>query len=294
MTVGPRSSHFTHPRRVIGWLLVLCFTATLGCGVGGGGGAGQGPGKRAQRLALSPDQEYKLGEQAYLEILKKSKVVSGGPGVERVKRIGDKIAAASQNKPLQREINLHEEGYRFAWEFRVLESEQINAFCLPGGFVAVYTGLLKVAETDDQLATVMAHEIAHALAHHGSERIARAQMQEQALKTAQGLFGQMDPQKREMLLKLLAGGAHVASLPYDRQQESEADHIGLFLMTFAGYDPEQSVAFWERMEQATHGRQPPEILSTHPSNARRIAQLKGWVPQARAAKKAYDSGRYLK
>ena len=264
----------------------------LGCG---GGAAGEGPGKRAQRLALTPEQEYQLGSQAYQESLKKSQVVESGPQVHAAfKRVGRKIEATTKIEPLLREINLHLKGYRFGWEFKVLKSEQVNAFCLPGGKVAVYTGLLAVAENDDQLATVMAHEIAHALAHPGSERIARAQMQEQALKVAQGLFGQMDPAKREMLLKLLAGGAHVASLPYDRQQESEADHIGLFLMTFAGYDPEQAVVFWERMERATHGRQPPEILSTHPSNARRIAQLKMWVGQARAAKRAYDSERYVK
>src|SRR5204862_5997037 len=131
-----------------------------------------------------------------------------------------------------------------------------------------------------------------ALAHHTSERIARAQLEEQAVKMAGGLFGQMDPHQRELLLKVLAGGAHVAGLAYDRQQESEADHIGLFLMTFAGYDPDQVVVFWERMEAAmAHTGRPPEILSDHPSDEKRIAQLKGWAPQAKGAKRAFDQGR---
>jgi predicted Zn-dependent protease len=271
-----------------GWvraLVLLCLVAAVGCG-----GAGEGPGKRPQHLALTPEQEYDLGVHAYREILKKSQVVPDGPEVERVRRVGRKIAEATGIEPLMREMNLRLKGYRFGWEFNVLRDRQINAFCLSGGKVAVYTGLLPVAANDNQLATVMAHEIAHALAHHTSERIARAQLEEQAVQMAGGLFGQMDPHQRELLLKVLAGGAHVAGLSYDRQQESEADHIGVFLMTFAGYDPDQAVAFWERMEQASHGRSPPEILSTHPSNARRIAQLRAWVPQARAAKRAYDSG----
>ncbi len=158
--------------------------------------------------------------------------------------------------------------YRFEWEFHVLQENQVNAFCLPGGKVAVYTGLLRVVQNDDQLAAVLGHEVAHALAHHASERLAR--------------------QQRE-------GGGVLAALrekAYDRQQESEADHIGLFLTTFAGYQPQQAVVFWQRMKQLSdqHGKI-PEILSDHPSDEKRIQQLEAWVPKAAAAKKAYDEGR---
>src|SRR5205823_4001876 len=141
----------------------------------------------------------------------------------------------------------------FEWEYTVFDSNQINAFCMPGGKIGVYTGLLRIVQNDDQLATVLSHEIAHALAHHASERLAR-----------QGV----NPRRRDdpRITDILAG---LAGLAHDRQQESEADHIGLFLMTFAGYDPHQAVTFWERMKQAAKGQSRPEILSDHPSDDRR-------------------------
>jgi metalloendopeptidase OMA1, mitochondrial len=251
-----------------------------------------GPGHRSQTLALTPEQELTLGRQAYQEVLSKSRVVRGGPQVDRVRRVGRRIQEAAAIEPLQREINLRLQGYTFDWEFNVLENNQINAFCLPGGKVAVFTGLLPLAQNDDQLAVVMGHEIAHALAHHASERIARQQMLQHAAEIAAGGMAGTDPQRRRELIGLLAAGAQVGSLAYDRRQESEADHIGLFLMTFAGYDPDQAVGFWERMQQAASGRgRPPEMLSDHPSDAKRIAQLRLWAPRAQSAKKSYDEGR---
>jgi predicted Zn-dependent protease len=256
------------------------------------GGGGQGPGHRAQSLALTPQQELKLGEEAYREILAKSEVVRGGPAVQRVRTVGERIARAAEIEPLQREINLHLRGYTFDWEFNVLRNEQVNAFCLPGGKVAVFTGLLPVAATDDQLATVMGHEIAHALAHHASERVARQQRWDMVATVLAHGIGQLSPEHRKELIGLLSAGAQAGSLAYDRQQELEADHIGLFLMAFAGYDPDEAVHFWERMAQrsSSHGRV-PEIISDHPSDARRIAMMRAWAPQAKAGKKAYDSGR---
>ena len=226
-------------RQILGrWLLLLCLSLSSGLAVAGcnppptGQGRGAGPGGRAQELALTPEQEIALGERAYREILDKyrSKVVSSGSDVDRVRRVGKKIERAAEIEPLQREINLRMRGVKFQWEFNVLHDRQINAFCLPGGKVVVFTGLLPVAATDAQLATVIAHEVAHALAHHTSERLARQ-------KSEGGGF-----------LDLLVGKAH------DREQESEADHVGIFLMTFAGYDPEQAVIFWERMRTATQGQ----------------------------------------
>jgi metalloendopeptidase OMA1, mitochondrial len=255
-----------------GWLLALWLS--LASGFAGSGCAppsgvkGEGPGGRAQKLALTPDQEAALGEKAYREILNKARVVHGGRDAERVKAVGAKIARAAEIEPLQREINLRVRGFRFSWEFNLVQDRQINAFCLPGGKVVVFTGLVPVAANDAQLATVMAHEIAHALAHHGSERLARQQ--------AEG----------GDLIQALLGKAQ------DRQQEAEADHIGLFLMTFAGYDPEQAVIFWERMGTATaNSSRPPEILSDHPSDGRRITQMGTWIAPARAAKRAFDEGR---
>jgi predicted Zn-dependent protease len=281
--------------RVFLWVVLVALSAGAGCGPATGGG--QGPGGRRQALALSPYQELNLGEQAYREVLKKYRRLPNGPEVEKVRQIGERIAKASENEPLQREMNLRVKGFTFAWEFNVLESNQVNAFCLPGGKVAVFTGLLPLASEngrliDDQLATVMSHEIAHALAHHASERIARQQKYQRAMEALNGALGSLPPEQRQHLIGLLSAGASVGGLSYDRQQESEADHIGLFLMTFAGYDPRQALVFWQKMEAlAAKGGRPPEILSDHPSDARRIAQIRRWIPAAQSGYAAWKAGR---
>jgi predicted Zn-dependent protease len=220
-------------------------------------------------LALSPKQELELGRKTYREVLnnpeKYGRVLpADNPEVKRVRAIAARIIKAAGIEPLQREMNLRQ-GYRFEWEVNVLKKNTVNAFCLPGGKIAVFEGILRVAENDDQIAVVLGHEIGHALAHHTSERIARDELNHG------GRNGFWDK-------------------AFDRAQESEADHIGLFLMTFAGYDPDEAVNFWERMQQVTAGRGPPEILSDHPSDERRIRDLKEWIPKAKAAKKAYDEG----
>lgn len=279
-------------------LLAYCVSlaiglAALGCGPvprgDPGGGTGEGPGRRDQPLALTPPQELELGKKAYREILSKSDVVRSGPEVERVRQIGNRIVKAAQIKPLQREINLRLKDHWFEWEFNVIRDQQVNAFCLPGGKVGVFTGMLRVADDDAQLATVMSHEIAHALAHHASERIAREQYYQPALQAVHGDLASLDGGQQDRLISLLSG---LSGKAYERQQESEADHIGAFLMTFAGYDPQKAVTFWQRMRQASRGAgRPPEIFSSHPSDERRIAQMESWVAPARAAKKAYDEGR---
>jgi predicted Zn-dependent protease len=254
-------------RTYAAFLLIALALAPAGCGPEAE--EGQGPGHRQQKLALSPAQELELGREAYREVLSESKVLPhDSPQVRRVTKVGERIAATVKIEPLMREINLDVKDYRFEWEFNVLKDPHVNAFCLPGGKVAVFTGLLEVVENDDQLAAVLGHEVAHALAHHSSERLAERRRQ------GRGILAELHEKA------------------FDRAQESEADHIGLFLMTFAGYDPNQAVAFWKRMKQISdeQGRV-PEILSDHPSDANRIKQLQGWVPQAEAAKKAYDQGR---
>lgn len=241
---------------------LILVSATSGCGPAP---EGEGPGHRRQSLALTPRQELELGQEAYREILSKSRVVPSGPEVDQVRRVGRRIASVVSIEPLMREINLHVSDYQFEWEYSVLDDPQINAFCLPGGKICVFTGLLRVVSNDDQLAAVLAHEVSHALAHHESERIARERMM----------------------------GHGLLALHYDRQQESEADHIGVFLMTFAGYDPRQAVVFWQKMERLHGSDGLPEILSDHPSDERRMEQLERWVPMALAAKKAFDEGRIL-
>lgn len=260
------------------WWGIVLVSLALAAGGGGLGcepaqqpsGSGEGPGHRAQALALSPQQELELGRQAYREILSNPReaghvVPADRPECQRVRGVAQRIIRASEIEPLQREINLRK-GYRFEWEVNVTDKPQINAFCLPGGKMVVFEGILRVAQNDDQLATVLSHEIAHALAHHVSERVARKELNH--------------------------GGLGVIwDRAFDRQEEAEADHIGLFLMTFAGYDPEEAVRFWQRMQRATGGQSVPEILSDHPSDARRIQNMREWVPKAKAAKQAFDEGR---
>jgi metalloendopeptidase OMA1, mitochondrial len=257
------------------WLLRplagLAFLLLLACGgLGDMGeppqGQGEGPGGRAQALALSPEQELDLGERAYAQVLSENRnrvLPKDDRQVKRVRDLAARIVKAAGIEPLQREINLHVKGYTFEWEANVVEEDQVNAFCLPAGKIVVYTGIFKVAQNDDQLATVMSHEIAHALAHHSSERIAR------------------EESGRVSLLQNKA---------YARQQESEADHIGMFLMTFAGYNPDEGVRFWQQMARRAGGGQTPEFLSDHPSDRQRMVAMEAWAPRARAAKKAFDEG----
>ena len=225
---------------------------------------GEGPGGRQQPLALNPKQELDAGRRAYAEVMKEygDRVLpKNSPEVARVRRIAQNLAKAAAIEPLQREINLRLKGYLFEWDVNVVRENQINAFCLPGGKIVVFTGILKITgDDDDFLATVLSHEIAHALAHHSSERIARAQSHQGVLK----------------------------SLSYDRMQEAEADHIGVFLMPFAGYDPRKAVAFWERMARSHGGGgRKPEFLSDHPSDENRIRELQKEAPMAIRAKAAY-------
>ncbi len=256
----------------LGAAFTLCLAVVVGCDAGGPRAARDqseaGPGGRQQALALSPAEELSVGRRAYGEVMDEFRgrvLPESAPESRRVRAIVDRIDKAAAIEPLQREILLRVKGYRFEWEAKLVRDKQANAFCLPAGKMVVFTGLLPIAKNDDQLAAVIGHEMAHALAHHASERVAREK----------------------------TGGGVLRSLSYDRLQESEADHVGLFLMTFAGYDPAEAVAFWERMRAAAGGGKPPEFLSDHPSDERRVHDLKAWVPQARAAKKAFDEGRVV-
>lgn len=250
-------------------LAIAVVVLSGGCDLGlpGEGGRGEGPGGREQPLALNPRQELGVGRRAYQEVLQEYRgriLPANHPDVARVRKVTERLAKAAEIEPLQREIRLRVRGYVFEWEVAVVQERQINAFCLPAGKIVVFTGILPVAANDDQLATVLSHEMAHALAHHASERVAREQ----------------------------SGAGILGSLRYDRFQESEADHIGVFLMAFADFDPDEAVKFWQRMQRATGARgEPPEFLSDHPSHETRIEDLKRWAPRAKAARKAFDEGR---
>ena len=226
---------------------------------------------RSQLMMVSEGEEMQLGAQAYQQVLKESKIEKDPRVNEIVRRVGQRIAAAA-NRP------------DYQWEFVVIDDPNtVNAFALPGGKVAVYTGMFPVAQTEAGLATVMGHEVSHALARHGAERMSQ-QMGMQVLGTglavALGASGTSGV-TQSVAMQAFGLGAQVGVLlPFSRSQESEADHIGLILMAKAGYDPSQALSFWQRMEQSSGGKAPPEYLSTHPSHGTRVQQMEAWLPEA--------------
>lgn len=209
-----------------------------------------------------------MGAEAYQEILKKSKISTDPALNEQVTRVGRRIAEATGKTDFQ-------------WEFKVIDDKQVNAFCLPGGKVAVYTGILPITRDDAGLAAVLGHEVAHAVARHGGERVSQQMGVSAALQVIQiGLGG--NTAFAQQATALLGAGASVGVLmPWGRAQESEADHLGLIYMAKAGYHPSAAKELWVRMEAAGRGAaKPPEFLSTHPSEATRIKQIEGWMPEA--------------
>ena len=241
-------------------------------------GCQHGPFGRTQVVAITPAQEAELGLQAYQEVLSTSRVIRGGATVADVKQVALRLIDAVQSPDFQSRIGTKIP--KFDWEVEVVQDRQVNAFCLPGGKIVVYTGILPVAVSDAGLATVVGHEISHALAHHGAERMAQQQIAQIGLGAAGASIGDMDPDKQQQIMMVLNAGTKFGILKYGRGHESEADHMGLLLMAAAGYDPRESVEFWQRMSEATSGQSPPEFLSTHPSHGTRIHDLKKWMPEA--------------
>jgi len=241
-------------------------------------GCQEGPFGRHQVVGLSPEQEAQLGEQTYQKILGQEQVVREGKAVDAVQRVGRRLAGAAGSEEFLTAAKLHPQ--KFIWEFQLVRSNQVNAFCLPGGKVVVYTGLLPVAKNEAGLATVLGHEIGHALAHHGAERIAQQEIVQIGEIAASQSIDNLSFGQRQQLMALLGAGSQVGVLlPFSRKHESEADHLGLLLMSAAGYDPAKAIDFWQRMEeQAKSGKS--EFFSTHPSHERRIHDLQGWVPSA--------------
>jgi len=222
--------------------------------------------RRSQLIVVSAEQENALGARAYSQVLSKSRVATQPVVVRPVEEVGQRIARVADRPD-------------YRWQFKVIDDpKQQNAFALPGGKVAVYTGLFPTAETTTGLAVVLGHEIAHALARHGAERMSQAMAAEAGGTLLGAVFGG-GPGTSAILAAYGLGAQVGVLLPYSRTQESEADHIGLLLMAQAGYDPHGALAFWQRMERAG-GQNPPEFLSTHPSHGTREQQIQAWLPEA--------------
>ncbi len=248
-----------------------------------------GPFGRNQIVALNPQQEAQLGAQAFQQVQQTSEVVRDGAIVSVVRHIGERLADASTNRDVLAQLKLKPQ--QFQWQYRVVRSREVNAFCLPGGKVVVYTGILPVAETEDGLATVLGHEIGHALAHHGAERMAQQQLVQLGQAAVASSLSDLDPRQQRQVMGLLGAGSQFGLLlPFSRKHESEADHLGLLLMAGAGYDPREAILFWQRMEKVGGGRR-SEFTSTHPSHEHRVRDLKEWLPEAMQLYRASDKQR---
>lgn len=223
---------------------------------------------RTQFIILPQAFEMQLGASAYLNMLETEKVSPNKHYARAVARVGQRIAAASHTPNLR-------------WRYTVFDNDkQVNAFALPGGKIGVYTGMMPVAKTDAGLATVMAHEVAHATARHGGERISLGLLLEMGSAALASAMKKKDKKTTNRVLAAYGVGTTlVVALPFSRKQEAEADRIGLIYMAKAGYDPREAIPFWERMGAAGRGA-PPEFLSTHPGYRTRIKNLRRWMPEA--------------
>lgn len=237
---------------------------------------------RKQLLMTSVRQEIQMGAQAYNQVKSDPKMrLSQDPReVEPVKRVAARIVEAAKRSKYA------EMAKQFQWEVTVIKDDQTaNAFALPGGKMAVYTGIFPMAKTEAGLAAVMGHEVVHALARHGAERMSQGQVTNTLLQVAGAAIGMSggNPMLGQATMAALGAGAQVGVLlPFSRKHESEADYVGILLAAEAGYDPRESITLWERMGQTTGGGGPSEFLSTHPSHDTRIEQLKEWMPEAMA------------
>jgi predicted Zn-dependent protease len=237
---------------------------------------------RSQLLMTSVDQEMQMGAQAYGQVKHDPKIhQSQDPReVEPVRRVAARIIEAAKRSKYA------EMAKQFQWEVTVIKDDKtMNAFALPGGKIAVYTGIFPVAKTEAGLAAVLGHEVTHALARHGAERMSQGQLTNAALQVLEAAAGAAggNAMLGQVTMAALGAGAQVGVLlPFSRKHESEADYIGILLAADAGYDPRESVHLWERMEQMSGGKGPAEFLSTHPGHETRIEQLKKWMPEAMA------------
>lgn len=229
-------------------------------------------------LALVSNEEIQpLVNEEYKKVVAADKNLTSTADGQKVVRVGKKMAAAV-------EAYLISEGYQdlvngFAWEFNLLQSDQINAWCMPGGKVAFYTGIMPITQDETGIAVVMGHEIAHAVASHSRERMSDGMLINTGMSAFSAALGQNPTMMEQILLQSVGVGSELGMLSFSRKHELEADEMGLIFMAMAGYDPRQAPIFWERME-AKGGAAPPEFLSTHPGPGRRIEKLNSNMPKA--------------
>lgn len=260
-------SHQLDRRELLAWMIPAGF------GLCACGGCRTTPITQRRQLLLIPEsQEVQMGVAAYDEVKTKNKISTNAKYNEVVTRVGQRLAEAAKRQNL---------GTNFDWEFVVIADQTQNAFCLPGGKVAFYEGILPVCQNEAGVAVVMSHEISHALARHGGERMTQQLEVQGAGKILQAVVKKKAADKEEVFMTAYNAGAKYGFvLPYSRKHESEADEMGIHIMAQAGYDPNEAPKFWERFASSKSGEAPLEFASTHPSDERRAAALKALLPQA--------------
>ena len=240
---------------------------------------------------VSNDQLFPSSFEQYDQFLSENEVVTGTAESQMIKRVGNKIETAAERY-------LNANGYQgfledFRWEYNLVKDDAVNAFAMPGGKIVFYTGILPVAETETGVAVVMAHEIAHALADHGAQRMSAAQLQQLGAVAGSVAVSGRSQETQQIFAQAYGLGTQLGvMLPFSRSHETEADRIGLTLMAIAGYDPDEAADLWRRMAGQSDGQAPPEFLSTHPSNQTRINNLQQWAPEAKAEAKKYGVTSY--
>lgn len=234
---------------------------------------------RSQLNLIPGSSMLSMSLQQYDTFLKEHKVSTNKEQTDMVKRVGARIQNAVERYFTAKGMTSRLADYK--WEFNLVEDKEVNAWCMPGGKVVVYTGILPVAQGDTGLAVVMGHEIAHAIAEHGNERMSQGLLAQFGGAALSEALSTKPAATQQLWMSVYGVGAQYgAIMPYGRMQESEADHLGLIFMAMAGYDPNEAITFWQRMAAQKGGQSPPEFLSTHPSDATRIQKIKQLIPEA--------------
>ena len=257
-------------RRVV--VLVLALSLMYGCATVPVTG-------RKQLSLVSSGEINQMSAQQYQEVIKKGPLSTNVEQTEMVRRVGVRIQKAVEKYMADKGASNQLAG--FNWEFNLIQDDKtVNAWCMPGGKVAFYTAILPICKDEFGVAVVMGHEVAHAIANHGAERMSQGLLAEFGMSTLSAAMGQNPTATQQIFMQAVGVGTNVGMLKFSRSHESEADHMGLIFMAMAGYDPATAPKFWERMATLSGGEQPPEFLSTHPSHETRIKDLEGWIPEA--------------
>ena len=235
---------------------------------------------RKQLSLVSSSEINTMSATQYQQVMTKGPLSTNVEQTQLIKRVGARIKSGVEQYMASKGASDQLVG--FNWEFNLIQDDKtVNAWCMPGGKVAFYTAILPICQDENGIAVVMGHEVAHAIANHGRERMSQGLLEQFGLSTLGAAMGQNPTVTNQIFMQAIGAGAQVGMLKFSREHESEADHIGLIFMAMAGYDPQLAPKFWERMTaSAANGQKPPEFLSTHPSDETRIKDLNGWMPEA--------------